>query len=150
MKDISLVYEKALGNISYFYFMTDPIADMIIRMKNAVMVNKPMVSLPYSKLKHVVAQKLHKKKIFSDVSVRGEGIHKRLDLSFHKTDANKYTFSGVSRISKPGCRVYSRSNDIRAVKGGRGFALISTPKGILFHYEAQKENVGGEILFEIW
>jgi len=147
---------KALGNFlgnfsgNTYTLMTDPIADMINRLKNARMVGKESTTCPYSKLRHAIAEKLQKKGVLKSVSIRGEGVHRHLDMEFARAADGAYSFSGVRRVSKPGCRVYTGAGEIRPVKGGRGFALLSTPKGILFHYEARKEHVGGELLCEIW
>jgi small subunit ribosomal protein S8 len=150
MKGKYLACVKARGNTFSIYYMTDPIADLINRLKNASAVGKAVTTAPYSNMRHAIATKLQKKGILASVETRGEGARKYLEMEFARKENGTYNFSDVRRVSKPGCRVYTRASDIRPVKGGQGFALISTPKGILFHYEARKEKVGGEVLCEIW
>jgi small subunit ribosomal protein S8 len=130
--------------------MTDPIADMLNRLKNAAAVGKDAVACPYSTIRHAIAEKLVKKGILGAVETRGEGARRTLEMSFARTATGTYAFRDLRRVSKPGCRVYAGAKDMRPVKGGRGFALVSTPNGILFHYEARKQHVGGEVLCEIW
>jgi small subunit ribosomal protein S8 len=130
--------------------MTDPIADMIIRMKNAAMAGKDTVAVPQSSLKLAIAEKLKSRGIVSTISPRGKKTTKTLELTFARTEQGAYRFSGVRRVSMPGKRVYVGAKDIRPVRGGTGTLLISTPKGILFGDEARTQQVGGEALFEIW
>jgi small subunit ribosomal protein S8 len=130
--------------------MTDPIADMIIRMKNATMVGKDVVSMPMSKMKHAIALKLKQRGLVAEVSTHGKGVDKVLEIVFARTQSNEYRFSDVRRISKPGMRVYQGAKDIRTVRGGAGAVVLSTPQGIMFGDEARKGSVGGEVLFEIW
>jgi small subunit ribosomal protein S8 len=130
--------------------MTDPISDMIIRMKNAMMAGGDVVSMPQSKLKLAIAEKLKERGILSDVKTRGKKANKTLELVLAKDENGEYGFTDVKRVSKPGCRVYFGVHDIRAVMGGTCFLLISTPEGILFGDQARKKKVGGEPLFEIW
>jgi len=128
----------------------DPISDMIIRIKNAAMVGKDVVSVPQSSLKTAIAQKLKERGIISGVTPRGKKTTKLLELTLARAEDGSYRFTNVKRISKPGRRVYLGSSDIRPVRGGLGTLVLSTPKGILLGDEARKENVGGEALFEIW
>ena len=130
--------------------MTDPISDMIIRIKNAAMAGNDVVSMPQSKLKSAIADKLKQRGIVVEVTARGKNTGKTIELTLAKNEKGKYKFVNVKRVSKPGCRVYFSTQDIRPVMGGRGSLVISTPKGILFGDEARKEKVGGEPLFEIW
>lgn len=130
--------------------MTDPISDMIIRIKNAAMAGNEVVSMPQSKVKLAIANKLKEKGIVAEVASRGKNVGKTIELTLTQDEKGKYAFRDVKRVSKPGCRVYFGSQDIRPVMGGLGFLVISTPKGILTGDEARKEKVGGEPLFEIW
>ncbi len=130
--------------------MTDPISDMIIRIKNAKMAGNDVVSMSQSKLKKAIAEKLKQRGIVSNVTTYGKNTSKLLELTLARGESGEYRFRDVKRISKPGCRIYFGSKDIRPVKGGTGTLFISTPKGILFGHEARKENVGGEPLFKIW
>jgi len=146
MKAIFLVLEKALGRP----MTTDPISDMIIRIKNASMAGKDVVSMPQSKIKVAIADKLKERGIVSEVATHGKNTGKTIELTLTRNERGAYKFRDVKRISKPGCRVYFGVQDIRPVMGGSGSLVISTPKGILFGDEARKEQVGGEPLFEIW
>lgn len=130
--------------------MTDPISDMIIRIKNARMAGNDVVSMPQSKLKNAIAKKLKQRGVVSSVVKHGKNANKSLELTLARNESGEYYFKDVKRISKPGCRVYLGSKDIKPVKGGTGTLFISTPNGIRFGHEARKENVGGEPLFEIW
>lgn len=130
--------------------MTDPISDLIIRMKNAAMAGKEVVSMPQSKMKLAIAGKLKERGIVSDIAMHGKNAQKLMELTLTRNEKGAYNFKDVKRISKPGCRVYFSVQDIRPIMGGSGSLLISTPKGVLFGDEARKEKVGGEPLFEIW
>ena len=130
--------------------MTDPIADMITRIKNAVMAGHDTVSVPQSAVKLAIAEKLKQRGLVSDVATHGKGTEKIIELHFARTDAGEPRFSDVRRISKPGRRMYVGAKEIKSVRGGSGSLVVSTPKGILFGDEARKQNVGGEALFEIW
>lgn len=130
--------------------MTDPIADMIIRLKNSAMAGKEVVSMPMSKLKLAVAEKLKKRGYLSEVRTFGKNAAKTLELTLARTAEGSFRISDVKRVSKPGMRIYNGSAEIRRVRGGTGSVVMSTPKGVLFGDEARKENVGGEVLFEIW
>jgi small subunit ribosomal protein S8 len=130
--------------------VTDPVGDFIIRLKNASMVGKEFVIVPYSKLKFEIAQKLLQSGYAKTVSKRGKKTRKyiEIELLYKKKDGPK--ISGVSRKSKPGKRIYKRAMNIYPIKAGRGILILSTPKGILTGEEARKEKVGGEELFTIW
>jgi len=130
--------------------MTDPISDMIVRLKNASMAGHDTVSMPQSRVKAAIAAKLKERGFVADVNTRGKKVQKTLELSLARDESGKYKFANVRRVSKPGCRTYVSVSDIRPVRGGTGMLLVSTPKGILFGDEARKQNVGGEALFEIW
>jgi small subunit ribosomal protein S8 len=128
----------------------DPIADMIIRLKNAALAGREVVSLPQSAVKTAIAEKLKSRGFLKDVTVRGKKAVKTLEVTLARTVSGSFRLSDVKRISRPGRRVYVGAGNLRSVQGGMGYAVVSTPKGILFGDEARKENVGGEVLFEIW
>lgn len=130
--------------------MTDPIADMIVRIKNASMAGKDVVAVPASKMKLAIAESLKSRGFISSISVRGKDVAKTIELTLARTSNGSYRFSDVRRISKPGMRIYKGAGDIRSVRGGMGVTVLSTPKGVLCGDQARKENVGGEVLFEIW
>jgi small subunit ribosomal protein S8 len=128
----------------------DPIADMIIRLKNAALAGREVVSMPHSTLKNAIAEKLRARGFLKDVTVRGKKAVKTLEVTLARTTAGAFRVTDVKRVSRPGRRVYVGASNVKAVQGGTGSVLISTPKGVLFGDEARKENVGGEVMFEIW
>lgn len=131
--------------------MTDPIADMIIRIKNAAMAKRDVVSVPFSKQKLAIAEKLAKRGFVTDVSARGKHVASRVvEMKLGKDAQGNYRVNDVRRVSKPGMRIYKGAGEIGLVRGGTGAIVVSTPKGVLYGDEARKEHVGGEVLFEIW
>lgn len=129
--------------------VNDPIGDFIIRLTNASAVGKQTVDLPYSRLKHAIADALVASGYLKSAVQKGKTLKKTLTVGLIYTDG-KARIRGVKRISKPGRRLYTGTNNIRSVKFGRGKLVLSTPKGILTGEQAKKENVGGEQLFSIW
>lgn len=130
--------------------VNDPVADFIIRIKNAGMVGKETVEVPYSKLKHAIADKLAEKGFVAAVTKHGKKIQKTLSVTLKYEKGGAHHIRGVQRISKPGRRMYIRATDIYPVKFGTGAQILSTPAGILTGEEARAQHVGGEILFTIW
>ncbi len=131
-------------------YTNDPIADLIVRIKNAGAVGKDSLKVPYSKLKHAIADTLLRVGFVSAVEKEGKGVNKVLNIKIAYLESGKAKISEFKRISKPGRRMYRKSKEIFPVRYGKGIAVYSTPKGILTDSEAKKENVGGEILFEIY
>ena len=129
--------------------VNDTVGDFIIQIKNAGMVGKDNVSLPYSKLKHAIADKLVEAGYIAGTEVKGKDIKKTLEVAL-KYESGQHTINGVKRVSKPGRRLYSKVAEIYPVKFGKGHIILSTPAGILTGEEARKQNVGGEQLFMIW
>ena len=129
--------------------VSDTIGDFIIRLKNAGAVGKKEVSLPYSKLKHAVADKLVAAGYIEKAEQKGKNVQKTLVVTL-KYENGSHRILGVKRISKPGRRLYTKVADIHRVKFGHGHMILSTPAGILTNEEAKAENVGGEQLFIIW
>lgn len=127
----------------------DTIGDFIIRLKNAGAVGKAEVSLPYSKLKHAIADKLVAAGYVESVKQDGKKVQKNLVVTL-KYENGKHYINGVKRVSKPGRRLYTKVADIHKVKFGQGHMILSTPAGILTNDEAKAQNVGGEQLFIIW
>ena len=129
----------------------DTIGDFIIRLKNAGMVGKKEVSLPYSKLRHAIADKLVASGYIEKAEQQGkkDKVQKTLAVTL-KYEAGKHRINGVKRVSKPGRRLYTKVADIHRVKFGNGHMILSTPAGILTNEEARAQNVGGEQLFIIW
>ena len=129
--------------------VSDPISDFIIQLKNAALVQKESVVLPYSKLKFAVAEKLKERGYLASVEKRGKKARKLLEVEL-TYESGKARISDVVRVSKPGRRMYFPVSAIRPVRFGKGALILSTPKGILTGEEAKKEHVGGEALFKIW
>ena len=130
--------------------VSDTVGDFIIQLKNAGMVKKNEVRLPYSKLKHSIADVLKTEGYVADVAVSGEGVKKQLVVTLRYAENGTHSITDVERISKPGRRLYTKATDIYPVKFGKGRVILSTPAGILTGEEARKQNVGGEQLFKIW
>ena len=128
---------------------TDPIADLLTRIRNAVMVGKNEIRVPVSKLKLTIAQELKKAKYLTDVKVESSKPRDTMVVTINKEGENA-TINEIKRISKPGRRVYVASADIPRVKSGRGLVLISTSRGVLPGHVAYKEKIGGEVLLEIF
>jgi small subunit ribosomal protein S8 len=130
--------------------VNDPIGDFIIQIKNAGMVRKATVSVPYSKLKHAIADKLVDSGFVEGAEKLGQKVKKELKVTLKYNDSGKHFIMGVKRVSKPGRRLYVGADQIFPVKFGKGKRILSTPAGILTGEEAKKKNVGGEDLFIIW
>ncbi len=129
--------------------VSDTIGDFIIRLKNAGAVGKPTVSVPYSRLRHAIADKLVASGYVAEVATKGKVADKTLEITLKYADG-KHVISGVKRVSKPGRRLYVKVANIHRVKFGKGNLILSTPAGILTNDEARQQNVGGEQLFMIW
>ena len=128
----------------------DVVGDFIIRLKNAGAVNKGTISVPYSKLRHAVADKLVDAGYLTSVGTAGVKVQeKTLEVTLKYTDG-AHSIRGVKRISKPGRRLYTKVTDIHPVKFGQGHIILSTPAGIVTGEEARAQKVGGEQLFIIW
>ncbi len=131
---------------------TDPIADMLTRIRNANMVSLTEVEMPSSKLKVELAKLLKSEGYIEDYAVvEKEGsVFKTLKISLKYDEKSKPVISNLKRVSRPGLRNYCKAKDIPQVLGGMGIAIISTSKGLLTDRKARKENVGGEILCYVW
>lgn len=127
----------------------DTIGDFIIRLKNAGMVGKKEIAVPYSKLRHAIADKLVAAGYIEKAEQQGKKVQKTLAVTL-KYEGGKHRINGVKRVSKPGRRLYTKVADIHRVKFGQGHMILSTPAGILTNEEAKAQNVGGEQLFIIW
>jgi len=128
---------------------TDPIADLLTRIRNAVMIGKNEVKVPSSKLKLAVAKELKKAKYLSDVKIESAKPRDMLVITINKEGENA-TINEIKRISKPGRRVYVGAAEIPRVKNGRGLVLVSTSKGIITGQNAIKERLGGELILEVY
>ena len=128
---------------------TDPIADLLTRIRNAAMVGKHEVRVPTSKLKKVVAEQLVKNKYLEAVALEDGKPRGTLVVTINKPGANT-VINEITRISKPGRRVYVAAADIPKVKSGRGIVLVSTSKGVMTGGEAVKHKLGGELLLKVY
>ncbi len=128
----------------------DSVGDFIIQLKNAGMVGKKEVLLPYSKLKAAIADKLVAEGYLEKAEKEGKKATKTLAVTLKYKEKGAHSISGVKRLSKPGRRLYIKSSEVYPIKFGKGRIIISTPAGILTGEEARKQNVGGEQLFIIW
>lgn len=130
-------------------YSTDPIADMLSRIRNAMLVNKHQLSVPHSKIKEQIALLLKDSNYVDSVSVQGEGKDKTIEIVMHEEYANP-RITEIARVSKPGSRVYANSTKIPRIKNGRGIAIVSTSKGIITGEQARAQNVGGEVLCSVY
>jgi small subunit ribosomal protein S8 len=130
--------------------MTDPIADMLARIRNANMAQKEEVIMPSSSLKERIAEILAKEGYVAAVSAGGEGKERKITIQLKYGPTREKTINGLKRVSKPGRRVYAGRGEIPRVLGGLGIAILSTSQGILTDRQAKKLGVGGEILAYIW
>ncbi len=128
--------------------MQDPISDMLTRLRNGCMSNQKSVSMPSSKMKTAIAEVLKQEGYIDDYSVEGE-IKKVLTISI-KYFKRQSVIEGLERVSKPSCRLYCGSQNVPRVKDGMGISVLSTSKGIMSGKDAEKQNVGGEILCYVW
>ena len=125
---------------------TDPIADMLTRMRNALNAKHANVSIPVSKQKLAIAELLFNEGYIASYKAEGEGINANIVIDFK----NEKVLNGLRRISKPGLRIYASCNDLPQVINGLGIAIVSTNKGIMTDREARAQNLGGEVLAFIW
>ncbi|WGI36574.1 30S ribosomal protein S8 [Mesomycoplasma lagogenitalium] len=129
--------------------ITDSIADMIVRIKNAFMRKHKTVEIPHSNKKHQILDIFKREGYIQDFQAVGEGVSKKLVVEL-KYKGTTSAITGIKRISKPGLKVYSSVNNLPKVLSGYGTVIVSTSKGFLTDKEARKENVGGEIIAYIW
>ena len=130
--------------------MTDPIADMLTRIRNSNTVKHETVNVPASKLKVELAKLLKSEGFIADYEVKEEGKFKVITITLKYDAAGKPVITKLERISKPGLRHYSKAKNLQKVLGGLGVAIVSTPKGLLTDRKARKENVGGEVLCYVY
>ncbi|MFW0107856.1 30S ribosomal protein S8 [Rothia sp. P7181] len=130
--------------------MTDPVADMLTRLRNANSAYHDTVSMPYSKLKGRIAEILKAEGYIAEFQVEDAKVGKTLTLSLKFGPSRERSIVGVRRISKPGLRVYAKSTNLPQVHGGLGIAILSTSSGLLTDKQAAKKGVGGEVVAYIW
>ena len=130
--------------------MTDPLADMLTRIRNAAMVKKEVVEIPASKLKTEIAKVLKSEGYIKGYKLEKDNKQGLLKLALKYDSDKKSVVEGLKRVSKPGSRVYVRGSDVPKVINGYGIAILSTSKGLMVDREARKANMGGEILCNVW
>jgi small subunit ribosomal protein S8 len=131
--------------------MTDPIADMLTRIRNAVRARHPRVDLPASKLKVEIARILKEEGYVSGYKVVEDGkVKKMLRVMLRYTPDRRSVITDLRRVSRPGSRRYVGKSAVRPVVGGMGIAILSTPRGVMTGQTARRERVGGELLCEVW
>jgi len=130
--------------------MTDPVADFLTRVRNAIRAKQQKVDVPASKLKLEIARILKEEGFISNYKATEENGQKLLRVYLKYGNGNEAAISNINRISKPGCRVYVGRTEIPRVLGGMGINILTTPKGVMTGREARKSGVGGEILCEVW
>jgi len=130
--------------------MTDPVADLLTRIRNANSAYHETIELPSSKLKAHIADILKKEGYIADWSVSDARVGKTLTLSLKYGPNRERSIAGIKRVSKPGLRVYAKSTELPKVLGGLGVAILSTSSGLLTDREATKKGVGGEVLAYVW
>ena len=129
--------------------VTDPIADMLTRIRNANSMRYKEVEVPASKIKNEIARILKEEGFISDYKVKKNNIQDKLVLNL-KYSGKERVITGLKRISKPGLRVYAKADEIPTVLSGLGIAIISTSKGMMTDRDARKASLGGEVLAYIW
>ncbi|ALV46324.1 30S ribosomal protein S8 [Arthrobacter alpinus] len=130
--------------------MTDPVADMLTRLRNANSAHHDTVSMPFSKLKGHIADILKAQGYISAWKVEDAEVGKKLTIDLKYGPARERSIAGLRRISKPGLRVYAKSTNLPNVLGGLGVAILSTSSGLLTDRQAAKKGVGGEVLAYVW
>ncbi|MEV8145739.1 30S ribosomal protein S8 [Arthrobacter sp. Sr24] len=130
--------------------MTDPVADMLTRLRNANSAHHDTVTMPFSKLKGHIADILKAQGYISAWKVEDAEVGKKLTIDLKYGPARERSIAGLRRISKPGLRVYAKSTNLPSVLGGLGVAILSTSSGLLTDRQAAKKGVGGEVLAYVW
>lgn len=128
--------------------MTDPIADMLTRIRNALAAKHEVVEIPYSRLKYEIAKILSELGYLGEIEKRGK--RRRMIAAELRYVAGTPMLEGLRRVSRSGQRIYVRKDNIPSVKQGLGVAILTTPQGLMTSKEARKRGIGGEVLFEVW
>jgi small subunit ribosomal protein S8 len=130
--------------------MNDPIADMLTRVRNALIARHDTVTLPASNMKKSIAKILLDEGYIKSVDYIDDGLQGQIKIVLKYAEGKQSVIKGLKRISKPGLRVYARTEELPKVLGGLGIAIVSTSKGVMTDKEARKAGVGGEVLAYIW
>jgi small subunit ribosomal protein S8 len=127
----------------------DSIVDMLNRIRNALMAGHPAVNIPFSNFKYEIAKILEKQGFLGKVEKKGRKTHANIEIAL-KYDGKLPAIEGLKRISKQGQRIYSNKDNLKKIKGGFGISIVSTSKGLMTDKDARTQNLGGEIICEIW
>ncbi len=130
--------------------ISDPIADMLTRIRNAVMVKHDFVLIPSSKIKLAIARILKEEGFINDYEVLKDKSHNVIKVYLKYFDKNQPALSGLERVSKPGLKIYVQRKEVPRIYGGLGIAIISTPKGVMVGKQAWRQGIGGEFLCYVW
>ena len=130
--------------------MTDPIADMLTRIRNANVMSYKEVEVPASKIKVEIARILKEEGFINDYKIKKNNVQNIIVLNLKYGENKEQVITGLKRISKPGLRVYAKADEVPRVLNGLGIAIISTSKGVMSDKEARKNGLGGEVLAYIW
>lgn len=130
--------------------MTDPIADFLTRIRNALKVKKKKVEAPYSKMKLAISKILKEKELIQDFKIREENGKKFIVLTLKYDENGEPLIENLVRVSKPGRRVYMGYRDFKPVRSGFGFRIVSTSRGVMTDIEAKRRKLGGEVICEIY
>jgi len=130
--------------------ITDPVADMLTRIRNASMAHHSYVDMPASNLKRAIAQSLKEQGFIKDFEMLKDSKFPTLRLQLRYTGKREPVITGLRRISKPGMRIYRKSDELPRVLGGMGVAIVSTSRGVMSDREARRQNIGGEVLCYVW
>ncbi len=130
--------------------MTDPIADLLTRIRNAVKAQKEEVDIPSSEIKIAISKILKEEGFIKNFKVLKDSPQGTIRISFKKLEGNESVIHEIDRISKPGMRVYVKVDEIPKIRNGLGVAILSTPRGVITDRQCRKEHVGGEVLCSVW
>jgi len=130
--------------------ISDPIADMLTRVRNAISARHPKVDVPASRLKAEIARILKEEGYIANYKVAEEGVKRTIKIYLKYSPDNAPVISAIERVSRPGCRVYVGQTEIPRVLGGMGINILTTPRGVMTGRDAHKEHIGGEILCRVW
>jgi small subunit ribosomal protein S8 len=129
---------------------SDPIADMLTRVRNALSARHPKVDVPASKVKTEIARILKEEGYIANYKVAEEGVKKVIKIYLKYGTDNLPVISGIERVSRPGCRNYAGKNEIPQVQGGLGISILTTARGVMTGRTARRESVGGEVMCRVW
>ncbi|MEW5853586.1 MAG: 30S ribosomal protein S8 [Myxococcota bacterium] len=130
--------------------VTDPIADLLTRIRNAQKAGHASLAVPHSKMKQRVAEILQDEGYLTSVAVEGQGPGRKINIQLKYDQERKGVIDGLERVSKPGLRIYRGHADLEQVRGGMGMSILSTSQGVMSDKDARSKKVGGEVLCKVW